>query len=202
MNDSPIDPVPAVPPKAPGLIQRVRDILTQPSPTWGIIAAEPASIKSLYLGYVMPLAAIGPVAAAIGTLIFGSTSFTEVILGAVLGYVLSLVMVYVLALLVDVLAPAFGGQRSMIQAFKLVAYANTAGWVAAVLNIVPAISILAIAGALYGLYLMFLGLPRLMKSPSAKSLPYMIVVAILNFIAALLVGFLVSLVLAPALMVA
>ena len=36
----------------------------------------------------------------------------------------------------------------------------------------------AIIGALYGLYLLYLGLPRLMKNPADKSVPYTVVVVV------------------------
>lgn len=197
MTETPIDPTPTISAKPQGLIERVQAILFQPSKTWGVIAAEPTDVKSLYLGYVLPLAAIGPIASAIGSVVFGNSALGitikatvgAAIVGAVFAYALSLVMIYVLALVVDALAPTFSGQKNFIQALKLVVYANTAGWVAAIVGIIPMLGILALAGGLYGLYLMFLGLPRLMKSPPEKSLVYMIVVAAIMIVMSMVIGF-------------
>ena len=61
------DPNPYANPKNPNnLIERVQAILLKPSPTWDVIEGETPSVQSLYTSYIMPLAAIGPVASAIG----------------------------------------------------------------------------------------------------------------------------------------
>jgi hypothetical protein len=184
-------------PASSGLIERVTAILTKPAPTWDVIATEPSTVQSIYMGYVVPLAAIGPVARAIGSVVFGVGAFgfsyhTPILaaaVGAVIGYVLSLVMIYVIAFIIDALAPSFDGQKNMVQAFKVAAYTSTAGWVASILGILPSLGILAgIVGGLYGLYLMYVGLPKLMKSPAEKTIVYMIVIAVVGWVAAFAVG--------------
>ena len=90
----------------------------------------------------------------------------------VLSYALSLVQVYVIALIVDALAPTFKGEKNQIQALKLAAYAFTAAWVAGVAQIVPWIGgLLALAGGIYSIYLFYLGLPTLMKCPPDQAVP-------------------------------
>jgi len=44
----------------------------------------------------------------------------------------------VVALIVDTLAPSFGGERNRVQALKAVAYSSTAYWVASIISIIPA----------------------------------------------------------------
>jgi len=62
---------------------------------------------------------------------------------------------------------------------KLVAYSYTPGWVFGILAIIPFLGwIAAVIGGLYGIYVMYLGLPKLMKSPQEKSVPYLIVVIV------------------------
>lgn len=184
-------------PASSGLIDRVKAILTKPAPTWDVIAGEPSSVKSIYMGYVVPLAAIGPIANAIGSVVLGSSflgitthaSLTGAIIMGVVTYVMSLVMLYVIAVIIDALAPSFDGQKNMLSAFKLAAYASTAGWVAAIFGIVPALGMLAaLVGGLYGIYLMYVGLPKLMKSPPQKTVVYMIVIAVVAWIASIVVG--------------
>ena len=104
---------------------------------------------------------------------------------AVVHYVLSLVMVYVLAVIIDVLAPTFAGVRSREQAFKVAAYSSTASWMAGVFGLIPQLSILAALAGLYSLYLLYLGLPRLMKVAQDRAVAYVacvIVAAIVLFI--------------------
>jgi hypothetical protein len=78
---------------------------------------------------------------------------------------------YVLALIIDALAPTFNSQRSRIQALKLAAYSSSAGWVAGIFGLIPWIRPLEILG-LYSVYLLYLGVPVLMKTPREKVLPY------------------------------
>jgi uncharacterized protein YqgC (DUF456 family) len=75
----------------------------------------------------------------------------------VLGYGLSLAMVYVLALIADALAPSFGGQKREMSALKLVAYSSTAAMVGGIFAMIPALGALTLLAALYSLYLLYLG---------------------------------------------
>src|SRR5664279_232359 len=97
------------------LVDRVKGILLSPKEEWPKISAESATTQSLYTGYIMILAAIGPVAMLIGSRVYGIT-------GAIVSYILSLIMLYVVTFIVDALAPTFGGEKNMIQSLKLVAY--------------------------------------------------------------------------------
>lgn len=184
-------------PGTASMIQRIKDILLRPRPTWEQIDSEPATILGLYKGYVLVLAAIGPVAGLIGGLTFGHGAFGAVfrpslgaaVTGAVVAYILALVGVYLLALIIDALAPTFGGTRNRVQAFKVAVYGSTAFWLAGIFGLIPALAILGLLG-LYSLYLIYLGLPPLMKAAKDKALPYTVVAigaaVILWFIAAML----------------
>src|SRR4051812_47659157 len=105
------------------LVERVKNILLSPKTEWPVIASESTDVKSLYLNYVMILAAIPAIAGAIGTMF---VSFGVRGIGyAIVHYILTLVMVFLVALLIDALAPTFGGTKSQINALKLVAYSAT-----------------------------------------------------------------------------
>jgi hypothetical protein len=167
------------------LIARVKGILLTPKTEWGVIDTESTTVRSLYTGYIMPLAAIPAIAGFIGMTLLGYNvlgttfrySMSAGIQQALLMYVLSLVGTYVLALIINALAPNFGGQKNQIQALKVAAYSSTASWVVGIFAILPALAVLSVLG-LYSLYLLFLGLPRLMKAPEEKAMPYTVVVII------------------------
>ncbi len=169
-------------PRSGALITRIKNIIFTPEAEWTVIEAEPATVKGLYQNYACILAAIGPVAQLIGSQVFGyhalwisyRPSIVSSVVGAIVSYLLALAGVYVLALIIDALAPSFGGTKSQIQAFKVAVYASTASWVAGVFQLVPMVSALAIIG-IYSLYLLYLGLPKLMKAPADKALVYTIV---------------------------
>ena len=188
-------PPPVTVSRSQGLIARVQAILLRPVPTWDEIAAEPGDVKSIYMGYVIPLAAIPPVAAAIGTSVIGVGAFgfsyhTPIVLAivqAVITYVLGLVMLYVQALIIDWLAPQFDGQKNLLAAFKLAAYSMTAFWIAGIFGLVPMLAWVGIVG-LYSIYLFYLGVPKLMKTPPEKTIIYMIVCAVAGAIASIIPG--------------
>jgi hypothetical protein len=179
------------------LVERVKHILLTPRPEWEVIDAEPATMAGLYTGYIMPLAAIGPICQFIGYSLIGfrlpfgggvyRTPIGSGLVGAIVGYVLTLVAVYVFALIIDGLAPTFGGTKNQIQALKVAAYSATAGWVAGIFAIVPGLRMLGILG-LYSLYLLYLGLPVLMKSPKEKALGYTVVVIVAGVVLAVIVA--------------
>jgi hypothetical protein len=173
------------------LIDRVKGILLQPKAEWTLIETEPATVGSLYTRYVLLLAAIPAIAVAIGLARFAAGWAIRL---ATTQYVAGLVSVYVLALIIDALAPQFGGQKSQIQALKVAAYSSTAAWVAGVFYLIPALSVLALLGGLYSLYLLFVGLPLLMKAPADRATGYTVVTIACAIIIWVLVGYVAGLV--------
>lgn len=180
------------------LIARAKAMLLTPKTEWPVVATEPATVGGLYTGYIILLAAIPVVfgfikMSFIGVSVpFAGTMRTAVGIGltsAIVQYVLSLVSVYVLALIVDALAPTFSGQKDRVQAMKTVAYASTASWVAGFGAIVPWLGwLIGIAGGVYSIYLLYLGLPHTMKSPPEKSAGYTAVTIIIAIVLWFVVG--------------
>jgi Yip1-like protein len=188
------------------LQSRVMNILTKPKEEWPVIANETADVPSLYKEYIVPLAAIPAVCGFIGMTIVGvsipfigtfRTPIPSGLTSMIVQYVLLLVGVYVAAIIIQQLAPTFQSSGGIDQALKLVAYAWTPAWIAGVLALIPALNALSILGGLYGIYLFFLGLPHVMKTPKEKVIPYMVVAAvvilIINVVIASISGLLISL---------
>ncbi|HEY6224731.1 MAG TPA: Yip1 family protein [Gemmatimonadales bacterium] len=183
------------------LMERAKNILLQPKTEWPVIEAEQATTGSLYTGYVIPLAAIPAVASIIGWSVFG---LQVPLLGAirypigigvrnaVVIYVLSLVSVFVLGLIIDALAPTFGGQKNPIQALKTAAYSYTAAWVGGIFNLFPSIALLGLLAGLYSCFLLFAGIPVLMKAPEDKAAGYTAVVIIVAIVLYFIVGAIVA----------
>lgn len=178
------------------LVERCKGILLRPNQEWQTISGETSSIADLYKSYIIILAAIGPAASVIGMSIVGITlpfvgSYRVPIMtsvsSAIVQYVLTLAGVYVLAIIIDALAPTFSGQKNINQAFKLASYSYTPGWLCGIFMIVPLLGVLSILG-LYGLYLLYLGLPVLMKSPQEKSVGYTVAVIVAAIVIFLVIG--------------
>ena len=178
------------------LVARVKGILLTPKTEWGVIESESATIGSLYTGYIIPLAAIPAAAGFVGLTMLGynvlGTTFRYPmgagIQQAILTYGLSLAGTFVLALVIDALAPNFGGQKNQIQALKVAAYSSTASWVAGVFALLPSLGLLLTLVGLYSLYLLFLGLPKLMKAPEEKAMGYTVVVIVCAIVVFMVVG--------------
>ena len=193
------------------LVQRAKNIVLTPKTEWDAIAADPTPTGQIVTGYVLPLAAVAAVAGFIGMCLVGmSLPFLGTYrmgigwgLGlAIYNVVMAVVFVYVIGFIVDALAPTFGGQKNMAQAVKLAAYSYTPAWLAGVLTIIPALSILVLIGALYGLYLLYLGLPRLMKNPPDKSAGYTALVVVCAIVVGFIISIIGGLITAPAMMAA
>ena len=179
------------------LQDRVISILKDPKSEWPVIEAEPTTTEQLYRSYIAPLAAIPPIAAFVGysivgmTVPFVGTYRVGILTGmahALMSWVFALIGVYVAALIINKLAPTFESTPSEIQSLKLVGYAYTAAWLAGVFMVIPAFGVLAVLGGLYSIYLFYVGLPVMMKTPEARVLPYMVVAAIVVILVSILLG--------------
>jgi Yip1 domain len=175
------------------IVDRVKNILLKPKEEWPVIAGETSTVADLYTGYIIPLAAIPAVALFIGWSVIGLPFIGRV--GMVTGltmmitqYVMALVGVFVLSLVIDALAPNFGGEKNQMQALKVAAYSMTAAWVAGIFQILPMIGFLGALLGLYSLYLLFLGLPVLMKVPAEKAVAYTVVVIVAAIVIWVIVG--------------
>ena len=179
------------------LIERAKNVVVTPRSEWQVIAPETSSAGDLYRGYAVPLAAIGPVAQFIGISLIGISvpflgtirlPFTWALTQSILQYALSLIGIYVISLIINGLAPSFGGQKNPLQALKVAVYAFTPAWLAGVLHIVPALSILVLLASLYGLYVLYLGLPVLMQAPEDKAAGYTAVVVVCAIVVMAIIG--------------
>lgn len=179
-----------------GLVARIKGILLTPSAEWERIEREPATIGGLFTGYACILAAIPAVAGLIGGQLFGlglpgfsvKPGLAFGITAAVLGYVGSLVTIFILGLVIEALAPSFGAEKNRVQAFKVAVYSYTASWVAGILGLVPALGVLMLLAGLYGCYLLYLGLPRVMKAPADKAPGYAIVTIVVAIVISIVIG--------------
>jgi len=178
------------------IVNRVKAILLAPRSEWTVIEAEADDVAGIYKKYLIYLAAIPALAMFIALTLIGvggfgisvKLPFFPGLINAIVSYVLSLVMLYVVSLIVDALAPTFGGQKKPLNAFKVIAYGSTAAMVAGIFHLIPGGSILVLLGSLYSIYLIYLGLPLLMKCPQEKAVAYTAVVIVCAIVAGLLIS--------------
>jgi uncharacterized membrane protein len=178
------------------LVERAKEIILKPQETWEKIKGEETTIKELYTSYAGILALIPAIASFIGMSLIG-TSFMGFhyrapiatgLVHAILQYALTLVGVYVVAFIIDALAPKFESKKNMLAAMKVAVYASTPAWIAGILGIIPVLSVLIILASLYGLYLFYVGLPILMETPQEKAMGYFVVVIVVAIIVSVLIS--------------
>ncbi len=182
-------------PRSQGLIARAINILMRPRAEWDVIALERASTPGLVFGYAAILAAIPAIARMISGLMphcFFGVCYTPnplfVVIGAVVYYALAVAGVFVIGLIIEALAPSFGGEKNQVQAMKVAVYSWTAAWLAGIFLIIPWIGPLLSLVGLYSLYLLYLGLRGVMKSPEDKAVLYTVVVVVLAIVVFFVAG--------------
>jgi hypothetical protein len=162
---------------------RVKGILTSPRAEWLAIAGEPDDVAAIYRHYIVFLAAIPAISIFLGLTIFGVPLFGRYGISTALGsaaamYISSLVAPFIAAVVLEKLAPRFQSSGSTAQALKLVAYASTPVWVAGVCYVLLMLAPLAMIATLYAIYLLYVGMPVLMKTPRDRVVPFMVVAAL------------------------
>jgi hypothetical protein len=177
------------------LLKRVKAIVLTPHSEWRVIAQakrEKGHASALLIRYVAILAVIPAMARFIGaSLVGGYAPIPSGLVGALVAYLSGFAVVYLLALIIDMLAPRFGGRKNFAGALMLAVYSCTPVWLAGIFLLVPGLSFLFILG-LYGVYLLYAGLPVLMLAPPEKVLPYAVVVAGCAVTATTLLGWIVA----------
>ena len=181
-------------------IAHVPGILLQPEPRWRLIEGESGSAARLLLGYVAVLALIPVAAWVVGVSIIGvpvpTGTFRVPVATAVasvaIGYVASFAIVYLVAFVADALAPTFDSKRNFANALKLSVYSHTPFFVAGIFFLYPRLRFVTYFLGFYGLYLAWVGLPVLLKTPREKSLTFAIAILMSAVIVSIILGIVVN----------
>lgn len=157
------------------IFTRAYGLLREPKKEWEQIRAEQTTVPNLMIGYVAPLAAIPPVCGLIGGLIFDPLmvgSVGNAIISVVVTWIVSVALVFLLGLLINTLADQFDADRNEIGAQKIAAYSITPAFLSGLFSLWPPlwwISLFALAAMVF---IMYRGLPILMKAPEDRALSY------------------------------
>ncbi|MBN8675700.1 MAG: YIP1 family protein [Chitinophagales bacterium] len=187
------------------LIERAKNIMLAPNKEWDVINGEEPNTPGIITGYVLPLAGAAAVASFIGYALVGFNvgfgirmkGFDWGLYHGVSALASGILTVFVAAFIIDALAPSFGSEKNMGRSVQLVAYSWTPGFVAGLAMILPSLAILSIVGIIYGLYLLYVGLPKLKKTPTDKLVGYFVVSLITIIVVYFVLGFVLNKILAP-----
>ena len=177
------------------MLNRIKNILLQPASEWSVISNEPASVKSIFSGYAIPLSALQFVATVVAMGVLGigaelmelggiSVSLADTVLRGVISFAMSLVLLYVLALVCSKIAPSFNGNSDLVQALKLFTYSSTPTWVLGAImpflmgsmGLMMLVSLLSLAALGYAIYLIYIGAGPTLGIPQEKLAGFTVVI--------------------------
>lgn len=182
------------------LVERTKNILLSPATEWETIKKEDHMISDLFTKYALKLAAIPALSGLIGFTLFGVSygfgsyrpGFGANLKWAIGMYVMSLIGIFILAYIIDVLAPTFGTKKHLATSMKVVVFAYTAAWVGGIFNLIPALAILGVIAGIYSLVLLYKGLQIVKEVPKEKMVGYFVAVIIASIIVYAITGVIVS----------
>jgi len=153
------------------------------------------SLNSLMISYVAILALIPLVGRLVGDLLFYSGAKYVVgytIAGAIVAYILDIIAVFVIGYVIWWLAPRFNSSANQVKGTTLAAFAYTPVFLIGILSIVPFLGYLALLGLLYGLYILYRGLPIMLGTPADKTVTYVIAILIVSFIIEIIISLIIG----------
>jgi hypothetical protein len=182
----------------PGLLERVKNILLTPKTEWPVIETEATLPGKLLASYVIPLAALSAMVSFVKMSVIGisipfigtiRTPFVSGLVATIVGFGVGLLGFFLFGLIINLLAPTFGGRRDFRQALKVAGYTATPVWVGSVLGLLPFLAaLLQFAAAIYAIYLLYLGLPQLMQSARDRAAGYTFAVIVCCILAGIVLG--------------
>jgi len=182
------------------LVERAKNILLAPAKEWEVIKGEQLTIVDMFTKYAMILAAIPAAAGFIGYSLIGiSYGFGTFrvpigtsLVWAIMQYILSLGGAFLVAFIMDALAPTFGCSKNLVAAVKIVVFSYTATWVAGIFFIIPSLGVLAGIASIYSLYLMYMGLQIVKDVPKDKLVGYFVATIVAAVVVYVVIGMIVG----------
>lgn len=157
------------------ILSRAYGLFRKPGEEWEQIRREETNVPSLLAGYVAPLAAIPPVCDLIGSALFRRAAIANVAdsaVAAVVTWGVSILVVFLLGILINVMAENFDADRNDVMAQKVSAYAMTPAFLSGLFSLFPDLWWFSLFAVAYSAYLLYRGLTPLMKAPEERALSY------------------------------
>ena len=172
--------------KSEFILSRAYGLVRETDKEWAQIKGEETNIPSIMLGYVAPLAAIPPLCGLIGSYLFGSSyngvnvrpPLDAALVGALVSFVAFVAAVFMLGLLINAVAEQFDADRDDLAAQKVAAYSMTPVFLSGVFSLWPPLWWISLIALGASAFLLYRGLPLLMKAPEDRALSYASMVAV------------------------
>jgi Yip1 domain len=172
--------------KAEFILSRAYGLFRAPDAEWAQIRDEDTNVAAILIGYVAPLAAIPPVCDLIGSALYGkllNIDIASAVTRAGVTFVVSIAIVFLLGILINAAAKNFDAEPNDLASQKVAAYAMTPSFLSGVFSLWLPIWWLSILAVGYSVFLIYRGLPALMKAPEDRALGYTSTVAVSALVA-------------------
>lgn len=188
------------------VVERAKAIILSPAIEWRAIEPESGDAGYLFANYAAFLAAIPPLCQFLRHGVLGwagprlhhllhHVGFFSSLIGGIVRYLVTFAVLYAMAVIIDGLAPTFSAQKNQENAMKLAVYSMTPIWLAGVFALIPGLGFVRLVALIYSVYVFWLGLPILMKSPPNKVGSY----ALAAIVCAIILSIVVSAIVGPVL---
>lgn len=175
------------------ILSRAYGLFKDPKGEWAQIRDEITTIPKILIGYVAPLAAIPPVCSVLGAYVFGMRigesvvrpPLTDALISGVVTWIVSIALVGLLGLLINAIAPQFDGDKDELAGQKIAAYSLTPAFLSGVFSLWPPLWWLSLIALAAMVFLMYRGLPILMKAPEDRALSYAATVTVAGMVGAI-----------------
>jgi len=152
------------------------NLIMRPERAWDIIHTENRPIKYIRGSFLLPLITLAGIAALLGSLFFthgGLSLFYPIFLG-IRYFLLFLIVTYLSALTLNEITKALDLGRDFLTALKLIGYSLGPFFLLQILSLLLESLIFLNLLSLYGLYIFWLGMEKMLNPPEHKKLPLMI----------------------------
>ena len=121
--------------------------------------------------------------------LLGAMGMSYFVATAIVGYVLGLLVIWVVAMIVNAITPSFNGKQDMVQATKLMVYAGTPVWVAGLVSWIPILGwLVSLAAIAYTVYLIYLGVKPVLSVPDDKVAGMTVVTVLIYIVTSIIVS--------------
>ena len=160
---------------------RAKSILLSPKTEWYIIETEHTPVSTMLTAYVIPLSLIPAAFALLSGLLYLTIGFG--IASAIIAIITAVINFYISTYVIDALAPTFNSSKNINRSAQLAGYSYTPTAVASILTLIPVLGGLAVfAGAVYAVYIMYLGIGPMKNTPEDKQIVYVVVVIFVQLV--------------------
>lgn len=174
--------------------------MIRPAETWQRLSQKKPDARKLFFGLAMVLALVPAISVVLGFSLVGlklgpletvKIPLTSAILAGIAVYIVNLAGVYAAAVLMRFIGNSFHTDAPFSSYMSLAILSAVPYWLAGAFNLIPALRVLSMIG-IYGIYILFLGIPEMIKVPEERNLPFNVAVVVAIIILVLLGNFIIS----------